>query len=104
MSAGRLRMIVENAAYAKVDTAKHATSAERRRPHRRHEQHHPEAADDRDCLSRGPHAPAAPDQPARDAPAEEVAEIGREEWYPEADEALLELEAARHEIDRRTSR
>ena len=42
---------------------------------------------------------ASSNQRARDAAAEEVARIGREERHPEREQALLELEAARHEIN-----
>ena len=60
----------------------------------------PSVPDDRDGLARVADAPAARDQLARHAAAEEVAEIGREKRHPEAHQALLELEALRHEIDR----
>ena len=50
-------------------------------------------------LRAAPTLQPARDQPARKSAAEEVTQIGREERHPEADEALLDLEAARHQVD-----
>ena len=53
-----------------------------------------------DDLRAVPDRPSAPDEPARDAAAGEVAEIRRQKRHPERQQAVFESVAARHEIDR----
>ena len=77
---------------------------ERVGPHRRDQHIIPRPPITAIDLARGADAPAARDQLARDAAAEEVAEIGGEERHPEADQALLELEALGAPDRSRTSR
>src|SRR5436189_185251 len=43
--------------------------------------------------------PAALDERARPAAAEKISEIGRQKRYPEREQAVLQCEAARHEIN-----
>ena len=100
-SAGRLRMIVENAAYANVATAKQLTITTKESVHTVGMRHIIPAVPRTAMTFRAaPTLHPRADQVARHAAAEEVPDVGGEERHPETHQALFELEALGDEIDR----